>query len=390
MKPLALARLPNIPKKKSFFLFGPRGSGKSTLLQAVFQSKKPPPILFDLLDIELVDELSLHPKRFLERIGDAGSESVVIIDEVQKLPQLLDYVHSLIEKRHIQFVLTGSSARRLKQRGTNLLAGRALVRELYPLSTLEIGDRFDIRKALERGGLPEAYLAETDEEAADYLRAYTLTYLEKEIQQEQWVRKLDPFRRFLQIAAQMNGKIINRSAIARDIGVDDMTVQSYFEILEDTYIGFQLPPFERSLRKQIRQAPKFYLIDPGLKRGLERTTAVPLLPQTSAFGDAFEHWVVLEFLKLASYRANDWKLHYLQTISGSEIDLVITRPGKPLLAIEIKSKSKVTEEDAKTLNFLARDLEESAEKWLLSQDPLKQNFDGTIAMHWREALNQID
>ena len=378
-------RLVNLPKNKSFFLFGPRGAGKSTLLKSAFQDPKP--LIFDLLDVELVDELSLHPKRFTERISD--DTTIVVVDEVQKLPRLLDYVHMLIEKKRIQFILTGSSARKLKQKGTNLLAGRALVRELYPFSTLELKEDFDLTKALQRGGLPESYLAATDEEAADYLRAYTLTYLEKEIQQEQWVRNLEPFRKFLVIAAQMNGKVINRSSIARDVGVDDMTIQSYFEILEDTYIGFHLQAFHRSRRKQVRKAAKFYLIDPGIKRSLERTTRVPLLPQTSAFGDAFEHWVILEFLKLSKYMALDWELYYLQTREGAEIDLIVTRPGQPLLLIEIKSKTTVTEHDARTLENLGDDFDEPVEKWLLSQDPLPQTFGTTKAIYWKDALNNL-
>lgn len=379
-----LNRIVKLPKNKSFFLFGPRGAGKSTLLQSALQTQDP--IIFDLLDLELVDELSLHPKRFVERIA---SNKLVVVDEIQKLPKLLDYVHSLIEKNRVQFILTGSSARRLKQKGTNLLAGRALVRELYPFSTFELKEHFDLTKALQRGGLPDSYLAATDEDAADYLRAYTLTYLEKEIQQEQWVRNLEPFRQFLIIAAQMNGKIINRSSIARDIGVDDMTIESYFEILEDTYMGFRLRAFHRSPRRQVKQAPKFYLIDPGIKRSLERTSKVPLLPQTSAFGDAFEHWIVLEFLKLSKYFALDWELYYLQTKEGAEIDLVISRPAQALLLVEIKSKEKVTEHDAKSLETLGNDFKESTEKWLLSQDPLPQTFGTTKAMHWMDALKRI-
>jgi predicted AAA+ superfamily ATPase len=379
------SRLVKLPENKSFFLLGPRGAGKSTLLKSTFQDKNP--LIFDLLDVELVDELSLYPKRFIERIGQNTNR--VIVDEVQKLPKLLDYVHSLIEQKKIQFILTGSSARKLKQRGTNLLAGRAVIRELYPLSTFELKEQFDLTKALERGGLPDSYLAETHEDAADYLRAYTLTYLEKEIQQEQWVRNLEPFRRFLIIAAQMNGRIINRSAIARDLGVDDMTVESYFEIMEDTYIGFRLPGFHRSARKQLRQAPKFFLIDPGMKRSLERTTRVPLLPQTHAFGDAFEHWVILEFLKLSAYFALDWDLSYLMTKEGAEIDLIITRPGQSLLLVEIKSKEKVTQEDARILEKLGTDFAEPTEKWLLSRDPLSQTFGTTKAWHWQEALKSL-
>lgn len=381
-----LERLVKLPENKSYFLFGPRGAGKSTLLQTTFRDKKP--VVFDLLDLELVDELSLHPKRFVDRIGK--DTSTVIVDEIQKLPKLLDYVHALIEEKKIQFILTGSSARRLKQKGTNLLAGRALVRELYPFSTFELNEHFDLIKALERGALPDSYLADTGESAADYLRAYTLTYLEKEIQQEQWVRKLEPFRKFLIIAAQMNGKIINRSSIARDLGVDDMTVESYFEILEDTYIGFRLRAFHRSPRRQIREAPKFYLIDPGIKRSLERTTRVPLLPQTTAFGDAFEHWVILEFIKLSKYFVLDWEFSYLQTKEGAEIDLIVSRPGQPLLLVEIKSKETVSKEDAKTLETLGNDFKEPTEKWLLSRDPLPQTFGTTKAMNWMEALKNLE
>jgi predicted AAA+ superfamily ATPase len=379
-----LKRLIKLPENKSFFLLGPRGAGKSTLLKMEFKGRDP--LILDLLDVELVDELSLAPRRFVERIGD---RKLVIVDEVQKLPRLLDYVHSLIEDKKVQFILTGSSARRLKQKGTNLLAGRALMRELYPFSTLELKDDFELKKALERGGLPESYLANTDEEAYDYLRAYALTYLEKEIQAEQWVRKLEPFRKFLIIAAQMNGKIINRSTIARDIGVDDMTIQSYFEILEDTYIGFNLPAFHRSLRKQTRLAPKFYLIDTGIKRALQRTSRVALEPSTSAFGEAFEHWVILEFVKLSKYAALDWELAYLQTKEGAEIDLVITRPGQPLLLVEIKSKTTVTAHDARTLEKLGEDFEGATERWLLSQDPLSQTFGKTKAMHWLDAIKTI-
>lgn len=379
------SRLVNLPKNKSFFLFGPRGSGKSTLLQSVFRDTKP--LVFDLLDVELVDELSLHPKRFVERIRN--HTGTVIVDEVQKLPKLLDYVHALIEEKKIQFILTGSSARRLKQKGTNLLAGRALVRELYPFSTFELKEHFDLTKVLQRGGLPDSYLADTDENSSDYLRSYTLMYLEKEIQQEQWVRNLEPFRRFLIIAAQMNGKILNRSAIARDLGIDDMTVESYFEILEDTYIGFRLHAFHQSPRRQSRKTPKFYLIDPGIKRSLERTMRVPLLAQTTAFGDAFEHWVILEFLKLSKYLMLDWELFYLQTKEGLEIDLIASRPGQPLLLIEIKSKETVTKDDAKTLETLGNEFKEPTEKWLVSRDPLEQNFGTTKAIYWLDALKSL-
>ena len=149
-----------------------------------------------------------------------------------------------------------------------------------------------------------------------------------EIQEERWVKNISPFRKFLAIAAQMNGKIINKSRIATEIGIDDVTVANYFEILEDTLIGFTLPSYHRSIRKAQRQAPKFYLIDPGIKRALDRTLSVPLEPQTSAYGEAFEHWIIIEFKKLISYRRLDWELSFLQTKDNVEVHLIVDRPGQ--------------------------------------------------------------
>ncbi len=168
-----------------------------------------------------------------------------------------------------------------------------------------------------------------------------------------------------------------------------MTVESYFEILEDTYVGFRIPAFHDSPRKQNRKAPKFYLIDPGFKRSLERTTSVPLLPQTSAFGNAFEHWVVLEFIKLAKYLVLDWEFFYLLTKDGQEIDLIVTRPGRPILLVEIKSKEKVSDLDAKILENLGNEFSSPTEKWLLSRDPLPQKFGSTKAFFWKDALEKL-
>lgn len=306
-----------LSKSNSFFLFGARGSGKTTLVQETFL---PSDTLFlDLLDIELMDQLMLDSGRFLGLIdAPENIHKRVVIDEVQKFPKLLDVVHSQIQKRKRQFVLTGSSSRRLKQQGTNLLAGRAWVYHLYPLSTKELGSAFDLKKALERGGLPDSYLAAEPQAAREFLGAYVGTYLQKEIQPEQWVRKLEPFRRFLSIAAQMNGKIVNKAKIAADVGVDDVTVAHYFEILEDTLLGFMLPAFHLSVRKAQRQTPKFYFIDTGIKRALDRTQTVELLPQTFAWGDAFEHWVILEFIKNASYRRLDWTFSFARTKDESK------------------------------------------------------------------------
>jgi len=273
--------------------------------------------------------------------------------------------------------------------GTNLLAGRAWIYHLYPFTTEELGNKFDLRKALEFGTLPDAYLAKSPDDAREYLMAYVATYLEKEIQQEQWVRNLALFRKFLSVAAQMNGKILNRSAIAKEIGINDVTVANYFEILEDTLLGIHLPAFHRSVRKAQRQAPKFYFIDPGIKRALDRTLTVNLMPQTSAWGEAFEHWVILEIVKRSHYSRQDWNFSYLRTKDDLEIDLVLEWPGKPLALIEIKSKTRVTESDCKALESIGPDLDKKAEHFLFSLDPLDATFGKTKACHWEKGIDSL-
>lgn len=377
-----------LSKTNSFFLFGSRGSGKSTLLQEFYPKKDT--LFIDLLNIELLDDLMLDLGRF-ERLINApeSRHKRVVIDEIQKFPRLLDVVHQQIQKTKRQFIMTGSSARKLKQAGTNLLAGRAWLYHLFPFSTNELASHFDLKKALERGSLPEAYLANDFKDAKEYLMAYVATYLEKEIQQERWVKNLEPFRRFLSVAAQMNGKILNHSSIAREVGINDVTVANYFEILEDTLLGFHLPAYHKSIRKSQKQASKFYFIDPGIKRALDRTLTVELLPQTSAWGDAFEHWVILEIFKNASYLRNDWKFFYFKTKDDVEIDLIIDRPGKSPVLIEIKSKQKVSETDARALESLGADIDPKAEHYLFSMDHLESQWGKTRALYWQKGIQLL-
>ena len=382
-----IPRLCNLSKSNSFFLSGPRGTGKTTLIRSQFSDQRA--VYVNLLDNTIMDQLLLDATRFIDLIDSPENRAKsVIIDEVQKLPQLLNIAHTQIQERKRQFILTGSSSRKLKQAGANLLAGRAWLYHLYPLNTAEMQDAFDLKRALEFGGLPDAFLSNRDD-AREYLNAYVATYLQKEIQQEQWVKNLAPFRKFLAIAAQMNGKIVNKAAIAKQVGVDPTTVTNYFEILEDTLLGFMLPSFSRSVRKAQRQLPKFYFIDTGIKRGLDRTLTVELLPQTFAWGDAFEHWVILEFVKGCQYKRLDWTLSYLRTKDDVEIDLIVERPGDRELLVEIKSKSRVDAADAKSLETLGADINPKAERWLLSCDPLARSFGKTTALYWRDALKRL-
>jgi predicted AAA+ superfamily ATPase len=333
-----------------------------------------------MLDPGRFEALILSPEHVHKR---------VIVDEIQKFPKILDVVHSHIQKFKRQFILTGSSSRRLKQQGSNLLAGRAWIYNLYPFTTFELGDRFDLKQVLERGSLPESILATSDLDSREFLNAYVGTYLQKEIQEEQWVRQLSPFRKFLAVAAQMNGKIVNKSKIAKEIGVNDVTVSNYFEIIEDTLIGFTLPAYHISIRKAQKLAPKFYFIDPGMKRALDKTLTVELLPQTSAWGEAFEHWVILDIIKNASYARFDWSFSYVRTKDDVEIDLIIDRPGQKRMLIEIKSKTRIDDSDARALETLGHDLDPSADKWLMSNDPLERKIGTTLALHWKTGLARL-
>ncbi|MCX6123479.1 MAG: AAA family ATPase, partial [Proteobacteria bacterium] len=231
-----------------------------------------------------------------------GEYKCVVIDEIQRNLKLLDIVHLEIEKkRGVQFFLSGSSARKLKRGGANLLAGRAFTFNLFPLTHIEIGIKFDLQHTLQYGSLPKLLEYDDTLDIVRYLKAYVKTYLKEEIVSEQIVRKIDPFQDFLEIAAQMNGKIINFSKISADVGVDDKTVKSYYDILDETLIGFYLQSFHRSIRKRQRESPKFYLFDTGVRRALANTLNLPLDPSTFEYGNAFEHLVVLECHRLNSY-----------------------------------------------------------------------------------------
>ena len=380
-------RLLHARRTNSFFLFGARGTGKTTWIRGAFEPESS--MYVDLLDPEIEDSYRRSPKR-LEQEVRALPRSVewVLIDEVQRAPRLLDVVHRLIESTDKRFALTGSSARKLRRGASNLLAGRAFVYNLYPLTVPELGDAFDLDDALRWGTLPRIHSLDEPEDKQAYLRAYALTYLREEIVAEQIVRRLDPFRQFLEVAAQSNGKIVNHANIARDVGADPKTVFSYFSILEDTLVGFLLPPFHRSVRKQQRSNPKFYYFDPGVRRSLDRTLDVPLHPGTYEYGRAFEHFVITQILHLSRYRHPDWRLSYLRTGAGVEIDLVIERPGMPVALVEIKSSELVDERDVRSLARFTGDFPEAL-AMCISRDPARMQIGNVLCVHWRDALREL-
>ena len=380
-------RLLQTTRRSSFFLFGARGTGKTTYIRDAFTPDAS--LYLDLLDPEVEDLYRRTPSRLEQQVG-ALPDSVqwILIDEVQRAPRLLDVAHRLIETTGKHFVLTGSSARKLRRGASNLLAGRAFVHNLYPLTVPELRDAFDLDDALCWGTLPRVYSLDTDEDRRAYLRAYALTYLKEEIVAEQIVRRLDPFRQFLEVAAQSNGTIINYTNVARDVGADPKTVMSYFSILEDTLVGFLLPAFHRSIRKQQRVNPKFYFFDTGVKRALDRTLDVPLSAGTYEYGKAFEHLVITQIVHLSRYRYPDWRFSYLQTGAGVEIDLVVERPGLPAAIIEIKSSERVDERDVRHLTRFTGDFHEPL-ALCLSRNRTRMLIEGVLCVHWREALEEL-
>lgn len=309
----------------------------------------------------------------------------VVIDEVQKLPKLLDLVHELIETTSKHFILTGSSARKLKHGGANLLAGRAFVYHLYPFCFLEIASSAQLIDCLSWGTLPKIFDYATNEKKRLYLEAYTNTYLKEEIWAEQFIRELSPFRRFLEVAAQTNGKLVNFSNIARDVGVADQTIQKYFSLLEDTLLGFFLEPFQHSFRKRLSKTPKFYFFDLGVVRALTAQLNVPLVTSTSYFGELFEHFIILQCIQLASYYHRDYRFSYLKTKDDAEIDLIVERPGLPLLFIEIKSSNQVRAEQLKTIKKMAEDFGD-CEAICFSCDTYAKILDGVKVLPWQQGI----
>lgn len=374
-------------KSDSFFIFGARGVGKSTFVRQQFLRGQ------DYLDIDLLEsdteERYSRDPQLLERELEAYEKKPewVFIDEIQKVPKLLDIVHKLIEKKKQKFILTGSSARKLKRAGANLLAGRAFLNYLFPLSWSELPDK-DLDFALSWGSLPKVLFSESLEQRSAFLKTYVQVYLKEEVRVEQLVRDLDPFRDFLEVAAQMNGRIINYSRIAKDVGVSDKTVHSYFQILQDTHLGFYLPAFHRSIRKAQAEHPKFFFFDLGVKRQLDRTIESKLIPSTFAYGDAFEHLLILEIQRLASYHQKNWSFSYFQTKDGKEIDLVISLDRRREILVEIKSTPRIVPEDFRFLGEVSKDF--NCEKvYVFSQDKVPQQIGSVRCLPWEQGLMEL-
>ena len=373
-------RLIQLSEKQSAFLFGARGVGKTTLLTSLPWLKDA--LMINLLQAKTENHFARNPDALddiVRALPDA--EPYVVIDEIQKLPKLLDVVHNLIETTNKIFILTGSSAKKLRHGGANLLAGRALLYHLYPLTYLEVGEQFNLLHAMQYGMLPKTFEFTIDLEKQLFLETYVNLYLKEEVWAEKYVRDLEPFRHFLEVAAQANGKKINFSNIAQDVGVSDYIVQDYFSILEDTLIGYYLHPFQHSFRKRLSKKPKFYFFDTGVVRALMRLLEIPLAESTTAFGNAFEHFIINQCIQLASYRHRNYRFTYLATKDDAKIDLVVERPGQKILFIEIKSAVTVESRHLSTLKTLSRDFGD-CESICLSREQYIKKIDDIMVYPW--------
>lgn len=319
---------------------------------------------------------------------DADSRKWVVIDEVQKVPKILDIVHQQIfDKKHF-FALTGSSARKLKRGAANLLAGRAFVFSLFPLTHIEIGETFNLNSALQFGTLPEIFNLSQDIDKSRFLKSYALTYIKEEIVAEQVVRNLPPFRRFLEVAAQGDTDVINYSNVAKDVMSDPKTIASYYEILEDTLTAVILPSFHHSIRKRQKHAPKCYFFDSGVVRALAGLIDNDIAPSSFEYGQRFESFIVNEIHRLLTYTEKQFQLSYIRIDNDREIDLVIERTGEPTFLCEIKSTSTVDERHCKHLESLGKDFRKSIQL-LISLDPVPKKIGSTTALPWPAAIQAI-
>lgn len=347
-----IKRCLKLPERDSFFLFGPRQTGKSTL---VAQATAGSAWTIDLLRNDQFSKYAKYPellaKEALQKIDREGLRTI-FIDEIQKVPALLDEVQRLLDREKIQVIMTGSSARKLKKGGANLLGGRAVERFLFPFVHSEVPRGFDLEEVLRFGSLP-AIWDRSDREKIDRLTAYTDIYLREEIQAEGIVRNLGGFSRFLDVAAGQFGELVSFTNIGRECGLPTRTVQSYYEILEDTLIGLRLNPWRQSLRKRLTGHPKYYLFDLGVTNAVNRHLNDP--PDRFLRGRLFEQFLILETHRLLKYRHSEARIYYWRTNIGAEVDLVIERHGKLAAAFEIKAKKIVGGNDFSGLRSFGQD-----------------------------------
>ncbi|MBN2498798.1 MAG: ATP-binding protein [Deltaproteobacteria bacterium] len=357
-------QLPGVDEE-TFFLWGPRQTGKTTLLRARY----PDSLWIDLLKAEEYRRYIEHPEWLRQEIDKLGVSPHVVIDEVQKVPHLLDEVHWLIENRGMRFALCGSSARKVRRGHANLLGGRAIRRELFGLTSAELGEDFELDRLLNHGALPRHYLSDRPHRLLD---AYVSGYLKEEVAAEGLVRRLPTFSAFLEVAALSDTELVNFSSIARECGVSNQTIRAYFQILEDTLLATWLPAYQKRPKRRVIRSPKFYFNDLGVVNFLARRGE--LRQGSELYGKAFESWCLHELRAYNAYTEAYAELSYWRLASGIEVDFIINHMQ---VAIEAKSARKIQSDHLKGLRHLREDHPELGRCVLLClEDKARKTPDG--------------
>jgi len=363
--------------KSSIFLFGPRGTGKTSWIKAHLKDE----LYLDLLDFSLYNLLVADPSR-LENLIPPNFENWIVIDEVQRIPELLNEVHRLIEGKKLRFLLTGSSARTLKRKGTNLLAGRALRYNMHPLVAQEMGDSFNLLYALKYGLLPSVI---NHEDPKKYLETYVQTYLREEVLQEGLTRNIGIFAKFLEVASFSQAQVLNVSEIAREVGLNRIVISNYLEILEDLLLSVRISAFSYRAKRKIVAHQKFYFFDTGVFRTLRPMG--PLDTQEEADGPALETLFLQSLLAINDYLELGYKVYFWRTSSGQEVDFVIYGP-KGLHAFEIKRSSNITSKLLKGLKDFKEDYPE-AKLYILNLGKHKEYYGDISAIPIEDALKEL-
>lgn len=366
------------PPARSFFLFGPRGTGKTAWLRA----ELPEALYFDLLQSGVYQRFAAAPDRLGELIP-AGYQGWVVLDEIQRAPELLNEVHRLIESRGLRFAMTGSSARKLRRGGANLLAGRARTLRMHPLTASELGRAFDLARAVRFGTLPFAC---TTDDPAHYLADYVGTYLREEVQQEGLVREIGAFARFLEAASFSQAQVLNMASVARECGIHAKVVESHFTLLEDLLIAVRLPAFTRRARRRLTSHPKFFYFDAGVYRALRPRG--PLDSEEEIDGPALETLLLAHLRALNDVHDLGYALHYWRTATGHEVDFVLYGE-RGLLAFEVKRSPRLRDEDFAALQAFRADYP-MARAYYLHPGTRREHRDGIEVMPLSAALKELD